>query len=271
MAEEFADAGLWKRDGLLFRSTNLFERVFLRRSAGVVFLTERLAGEAQLAPKPVQVIPCAVDLDRFRPAASRQRPYDIVYAGSWSGLYLAEETLAFFEAVRRLRPAARVLVLVPRNQGLPHVGDHAHVQHATPDEVPNLLGQARAGISLRRPGRAQVAASPVKISEYWACGLPVVSSGGVGDIDQLISIHHVGVVLAGFSEAHFDEAARRLFHLLDGDAELPSRCRELAERRYGLAGAVDSYRRAYRAILDAAGNGPLEEHGRATGGGVLRS
>lgn len=247
MAEEFADARIWPRDGALFRCTNWFEQVFLRRAGGVIVLTERLRNEIE--PRgPIAVIPCAVDLAHYRLTASAPRPYDLVYAGSWGGLYLAEETLRFFAALKALRPQARFLVLTASGTMPPQLSDGVEVCSVLPEEVPGLLGRARAGISLRRPGRAQVASSPVKVSEYWACGLPVVTSPNVGDLDRLIEERGVGVVLSGFVPEELKAGARRLLELVEEGEAVVGRCRALAEERFDVAAAVRAYHRLYEDV-----------------------
>jgi glycosyltransferase involved in cell wall biosynthesis len=190
-----------------------------------------------------------VDLQRFQPAApGTPREFDLVHAGSWSGLYLVRETLQFFEAYRELRPDARLLVLVPRAADVGTAPPGVEIRSVPPHAVPPLLARARAGLSLRRAGRAQVAASPVKVSEYLACGLPVVSTTGVGDLDRLLLERRVGVLVPGFSPDELRAAARSLVEL-QGDAELLSRCRRLAEETFALDAAVASYDGVYRAAL----------------------
>jgi glycosyltransferase involved in cell wall biosynthesis len=250
MADEFADSGLWPRGGWLYRMVNRLEARFLRRAAGVVVLTERYRDE--LGPDPrIEVIPCAVDLAVFRPPRVLERPYELVYAGSWSGLYLADQMLRFFAALRRVRPEARLLVLTPRGRPPPAVGDGIEAIHATPGQVPALLGRARAGLSLRCPGRAQVAAAPVKVSEYLASGLPVVSTAGVGDLDGLLPSTGTGVLLNGLSDDEMDRAAAELIRLLRDESTVVDRCRRLAEERYGLEAAIDRYAATYRRIQDS--------------------
>jgi glycosyltransferase involved in cell wall biosynthesis len=253
MAEEYADSGLWPRGGWLYRVVSRLEARFLRRAAGVVVLTERYRDE--LGPDPrIEVIPCAVDLSVFRPTQDPERPYDLVYAGSWSGLYLADEMLRFFSALRCVRPHGRFLVLAPPGQPLPVPGNGVEAIHATPDQVPRLLTRARAGVSLRRPGRAQVAAAPVKVSEYLASGLPVVSSAGVGDLDTLLPSTGTGVLLQGFSDGDMYRAAAELARLIDLGRPVVDRCRRLAEKRYSLEIAIDNYAAVYRRVLASRGS-----------------
>jgi glycosyltransferase involved in cell wall biosynthesis len=249
MADEYADAGIWPAGGWMYRQVERWEATFVEEAAGTVVLTDRFGAELQERAARLAVIPCAVDLVRFpaRPAGSSP-PFDLVYAGSWSGLYLADEVLRFFVRLRELRPPARMLLLVPRAAELRGLPAGVEARTARPEEVPALLATARAGISLRRPGRAQVAASPVKISEYLACGLPVLTSAGVGDLDLLVPQRRVGVVLRGFGEGEMREGAASLITLLD-DPDVARRCRAVAEERYALESAVDSYDRLYRSVL----------------------
>lgn len=248
MAEEYADSGLWPRGGWLHRLVSSLEARFLRRAAGVVVLTERYRNELSSGPR-IAVIPCAVDLSVFRPTEDLERPYDLIYAGSWSGLYLADQMLRFVSVFRRLRPDARFLVLAPPGQPLPDQANGVEAIHATPDQVPRLLKQARAGLSLRRPGRAQVAAAPVKVSEYLASGLPVLSSVGVGDLDTLLPSTKTGVLLQGFSDEEMYRAAAELAGLIDLGRPVVDRCRHLAEKRYSLETAIDNYAAVYRQVL----------------------
>ena len=246
MADEYADAGIWPQDGWLYQTTDAWERRFIRQAAWTVVLTKRLRGE--LAEPRVTVIPCAIDLATFRPAPAGVRPFDLVYAGSWSGLYLVEETLRFHQAYRKLRPDARLLIVTSNASGIGSLPAGVEARSASPSEIPSLLRMANAGVSLRRSGRAQVAASPVKVSEYFACGLPVVTSAGVGDLDELMIRRRVGVVVANTTADGLQGAAAHLLELQRDGEELSQRCRQVAEDIYGLDDAVDAYDGLYREI-----------------------
>lgn len=110
LADEYADAGHWRRGGFLYRLTRAGERSLLKRSDGFVVLTRRakelLFGDD--ASRPIEVIPTCIDRRRFAPVdevpASKLRetlglPADrfiIVYAGALGGWYLPDELVRFF-------------------------------------------------------------------------------------------------------------------------------------------------------------------------------
>ena len=253
LAEEYADSGLWRRGGLLFRVTTAFEKRFIRNAAGVVVLTRRLQHELGEVGMTVTVIPCAVDLAAFRPMAPDQpRPFDLVYSGSWSGRYLTAEVLRFFRAFRAVKPDARLLLLLRSANGSHAFPEGVECRSVRAEEMPAQLRQARAGLCFLPPGRAQGAASPVKVSEYLACGLPVVSTPGVGDLDVLLPETRTGVVLRDLGPGAVEQAAHDLLGLLQ-DRDAAERCRALAERVYDLTGAVESYARVYEAARSASG------------------
>src|SRR5262245_53291401 len=73
--EEYTDAGIWPENGLLYRAAKRVERWLLKEADGFVVLTEK-AREilfAEKGPKPVEVIPCCVDLGRFEIAGEQTR------------------------------------------------------------------------------------------------------------------------------------------------------------------------------------------------------
>ena len=249
MAEEYADSGIWKPKSLPFRLVKTLERAGIRRADQIVVLTQRLRDwmiASELKPaNQIQVIPCCVDFGRFRDAraveTSNANQFEVVYAGSLLGLYLVEEMGRFFRAVKRLRPNAflRILSVSSPSHGtaaLQRAGlteDDFEITTAAPDQVPTYLNKAHLGISFRKATFAQIAASPTKIPEYLAAGLPVVCNSGIGDMDELVERERVGVVLQRLDQQSYEIAAARAVEIAE-DPRISDRARHVAQHYFDL-------------------------------------
>ncbi|MCI0664545.1 MAG: glycosyltransferase, partial [Acidobacteria bacterium] len=184
--------------------------------------------------------------------------FEVIYAGSVTGLYLLEEMGRFFLALRERRPNAylRILTASPaaeasetlRNLGL-GMEDY-WVGAIPPSEIPDYLRDAKIGLSFRKPTFSQIAASPTKIPEYLAAGIPVVSNAGIGDTDRVLLDDRIGIVVKDFNRDAYDQAVSGLLELLD-DADLATRCRRSAYERFDLEKVgVERYRRLYQRIFE---------------------
>ena len=262
MAEEYVDIGNWKQDSLPFRAIKALERVGLRRADQIVVLTTRVAEwlikEKSIDPGKIAVIPCCVDLASFktgdleRGATTR---LEIAYAGTVTGLHLLDEVGRFFLRLKTHRSNAflRILTYEGTEQvrtTLEQIGlqpDDYWVGNVAPEEIPSYLQRAQIGISFRKPTFAQIAASPAKISEYLAAGLPVVSNSGIGDLDQLLSSEQVGCIVAEFDNEAYARAINEILSLVEGEG-VRERCRAVAQRHFDLSGVggkryIDVYQR----------------------------
>jgi hypothetical protein len=117
MAEEYVDAGGWKRDGFPYGITHAIQKAAIRRADGMVMLTEGVRRHLLGTPPSrgtAYVIPCCADLesiDRWLPerAAIRSeldvedRPV-IAYVGKFTGPDMEHEMVEFFATARRVRP-----------------------------------------------------------------------------------------------------------------------------------------------------------------------
>lgn len=254
MAEEYADAGIWPEGSLSFRMVKRLERAGIRRADQIIVLTERfrdwLVSQRLKNANQIEVVPCCVDMKRFEDghlaphkdeALQRTDRFEVVYAGSLVGLYLVEEMGRFFQAVKKRRPEAflRILSVSPREPGtaaLKRAGldeTDFEIRAVPPSDVPAHLGRARMGVSFREPAFAQIAASPTKIPEYLAAGLPVVCNSGIGDMDELVEREKVGVVLRHFDEDAYEKAADEAL-LFAQDPDIRKRCRGVARVYFDL-------------------------------------
>jgi glycosyltransferase involved in cell wall biosynthesis len=269
MAEEYVDAGNWKRGGLPYRLTQWVQGVAIRRADAMVMLTEavrrQLFGEAADGALR-SVIPCCADLTSFNgrvgdAAAVRanldagERPI-LIYVGKFTGWYLEREMVDFFAAARALVPDLLFVVLTQSERAIIErefertgIGSEDYrLTFVEQDEVGRYLTAAQLGLSFVRPCPSKVSSSPTKIGEYLAAGLPVISTAGIGDVDELLTASNVGVLVRSFTQESYTAAAQAATELSQ-DPETRDRCRNVAREQLALdAVGVERYDRLYRSV-----------------------
>jgi len=264
LSQEYVDAGVWRAGSMTHRLTRWVEARLLRTADAVAVLTERRRVEVRgLTREDPVVLPCAVDVQSFAPVPeSREtvrRELDLrgvvfVYAGKAGGWYLTDAMLDFVGAAAEALGETSLLVLTTEDpetfakaagaRGLRHA-----VRSASRDEVPRYLSSADAGLSFVLPSPSKAACSPVKNGEYLACGLPIVTTAGIGDYSGLVARRRVGVVVESLDRPGYGAAARTLGDLLV-DPLLAGRCRETARAEVGLSEVViPRYEDLYRRLL----------------------
>jgi len=255
--EEQVAGGVWSRGGRAFRTATAVEGGLFRGAAGVVVLSrsarERVLALRHGAPESsVVVVPSCVDLDRFRPpAVVPPEPRPLVYSGSLGGRYPADLPAAFLAAALREDPAVSLRVYTQSDPALAQEALGAlprsawSVRRLPHAEVPAALGECGAGLHLLAPG--QYYGSPTRIGEYWACGIPVVTTGDVGDVDEIVRRERVGVILSDTRPEALTAAVRELA-ALTRDPALAGRCRAAAERHYSLERGVATQVGLYEAL-----------------------
>jgi glycosyltransferase involved in cell wall biosynthesis len=272
MAEEYVDAGIWRRGGLPYRITDRIQRAAIERADGLVMLTEavrrQLFGEGAWQ-RPLAVIPCCTDTGSSngrlpsrdivrRELGIRSGPV-MIYVGKFTGWYMEREMVEFFASARRLQPDLMFLILTqadaePIREELRSnsiAADNYVIARAEPEEVPRYLAAADFGISFIRPCLSKVSSSPTKIGEYLNAGLPVVSTRGIGDVDPLLEQNGVGILVADFSLPAYDAAAVAIRALAD-DPDCRARCRAVARKQLSLSDVgVPRYDRLYREVARA--------------------
>lgn len=279
MAEEYVDAGVWPEGGYLFRLTKAAERRLLGAADAFVTLTERARdilfpgrADTDARGRPLEVIPCCVDMARFaaadevtREEARRELGLEgrtvFVYVGALGGWYLTDEMADFVAAAHGRHPDAFTMVLT---QSPPEmmtqrllargVGESDYlVRKVSPNLVPRYLKAADVALSFIKPCYSKLASSPTKIAEYLASGLPVVNNAGIGDLDEVIEGDRVGALLREFNRDAYLAALDEIDELRR-DPGLHARCHESAVGRFDLRGVGGvRYRRLYRRLAGRGG------------------
>ena len=284
MPEEYTDAGVWPRDGYLYRGVKRVERYLFTVSDAFVVLTEKARDilfpgnvDRDSLGRPLEVIPCCVDFQRFHEAEKTSREVlraevgvagrrVVIYVGSFGGWYMTDEMTEFLAVAHHQDPATFSIILTQS----PHqmVGDRLRelgidakdflVARVSPEEVPRYLRAADIAISFIKPCYSKQSSSPTKIAEYLASGLPVVCNVGVGDLDKFIQENRVGVLLREFKPAAYLEALDQI-ETLRRDEKFADHARQVARREFDLAGVGRTkYLRLYQRLLNNAGSFPVK-------------
>jgi glycosyltransferase involved in cell wall biosynthesis len=264
--DEQVDGGVWEAGSRVHRLAMALERRMYERANGIIALSHRARSQVACMPEvrrrktPTIVVPSCVNLADFpmrRPLlAAGGETLRLVYIGTIGRRYLFDGVVRFAAAAARelgqvhLRVLSRtepsVVESVVRQTDLP-TGSWTLdcVPHAA---IPGELESRDAGLFFLTQGRSEHGCSPTKVGEYWASGLPVVTTPNVSDTDQIVQRERVGVIIRGHSDEEYRRGAHELRELLN-DPGLPDRCRRAAEAHYSLAAACDRQMALYREIL----------------------
>lgn len=217
-----------------------------------------------VAPERVFTVPCSVDLAAFAyNAAAGQEiraqlgfgPEAVVgiYVGKFGGLYYDKEAFGVFQtAVAYFGSRFRLIILTPhaeaevgarlRAAGIPP--EVTFVARAPHTQVPAYLSAADFAFAPSKAAAWLRFCSLVKIGEYWASGLPVLLTEGVGDDSDIIKAEGGGAVFNLQHPASVSGAIQRIEAILH-QPDHRQQIHQLAVRYRSL----DHARKAYQALL----------------------
>lgn len=275
LAEEYADAGIWKRDSVIFRIVNNFEKMIIFFANGIIPLSEKIARKIvngsyvpyKKSKWNFQVIPSHVDMGRFILNDSKNvgivqkyglgKRFVLIYVGSIGTWYMLEEMLDFFKIMSEIISNSIFLILShvdkeeifsvvrKKNIGLGNI----IVSECLPEEMPRYLSTADAAIFFIKPVFSKEACSPIKFGEYLASGLPLVINKNVGDTEEIVKDNNVGVVVENFTQENYKKAALSLKELIDKDKNLKHKCRETAQKFLSLEMSLERYKLLYKEVF----------------------
>ncbi len=231
--------------------THRAEGWLIRHAARIVVLTEalrrELCGALPDRSDNILVIPCCVDTDRFRPdALARAKRRAEIGVGEGTRLVAFAGGISRYDLPATARLIAQLrrrgdarLLLVTRDDpgsllcalGEAGCGQAVHVVSATPDEVPGWLAAADLAVSLLRDCRSSIAASPTKVAEALAAGLPTVISQNVAENNGLLG---AGILVMPPGDAGPHSCAEAVQALLREPAAAQADARAAAVRHFSL-------------------------------------
>jgi len=270
VADERADFGGWNRHGPSYQLLRRIEGAGVLQADAVMVRTSQAKsihlerGGAGLNATKFHVIPNAIDERLFYPAPaadrartrlelgiSRDAPV-VVYAGSIGPQHRTDDMLRFYGELRRQAPTTRLLVLTRDVDLVAQAGSRAGlpaaaltVRNADAVDLPRYLAAADLGLAFRASCCSQQGLSPIKVAEYLLCGLPVLGSAGVGDLDSQID-PSVGSLLRDLSDDSLRRAAAWfLSDVLAHRTRYRCACRQRGVQLFGLTACASRYRAAF--------------------------
>ena len=275
IAEEAADVGSWKKDGLIYRTVKKLEHRLVRESDGMIVLTQKAKDlfhswyPNEIQDKPFLIIPCCVDhrqhTSELKNHSEKPKDHRFVYVGKLGGWYLTEDMVEFMSRVFSEIPESRWNIWTQSDPAqirplLEQHGIEKNVQdgYLPSDQLKGELENSSVGLSFIKPCFSKIASSPTKIGEYLASGIPVISTPGIGDVDELLTRNRekgelpVGVIYSPEDRKSFENCIVELKNLLQDEAT-PQRCREVARKELDLetVGWV-RYREMYENLIGPA-------------------
>jgi glycosyltransferase involved in cell wall biosynthesis len=78
------------------------------------------------------------------------------------------------------------------------------------NEVSDYLHVADVGLIFYKPAYSNIGRNPTKLGEYWASGIPVLATQGIGDLEMLQEKYPAGLVLINNSLQDIDQKLEQL-------------------------------------------------------------
>jgi glycosyltransferase involved in cell wall biosynthesis len=248
--DERVDKGGWDLsktiDLLQFKYFKSTERKLLVHADHIVVLTNKVIGEivkiASIQSSKITVIPCCADFSHFTLQTQEQKnlirrklkiPSEALvlgYLGSVGSMYLIEDYYRLVEIINLdpdyLKTSIYGLVITnnPKEANTikkkilsSKLQKNIIVMSALRKDVPNLLCSFDVMVSFIANSYARQAASPTKIAESFASGIPVISNAGIGDVDEQIFLTNGGEIIHNTSISELQKVPSKLNRVLASD------------------------------------------------------
>ena len=272
--DERVDKGGWNLSHPLHRLQyshfKKTERKLLQGADQIVVLTHAVVNEVvrigAISPSKVTVIPCCADFDHFTLSTAKSRegarmdlhiPDDALvlgYLGSVGRMYMLDRYFRFFELAASRKKNVHALLITQDTDILKRLmidclpaalHSRVHIISSSRRDLPKIIPAMDVLVSFILPSYARMAASPTKLAECFATGIPAVCNAGVGDVAETIVQLGAGVIVDPASDADLGMAADRLIEI---SAMGGSRLRDKARVLLGLELASERYLSVYSKI-----------------------
>lgn len=267
-ADAMAETGCWNRNGVKYKLLRLFEILQARRATAFFPVSQHMFSysllnynvniEGRAFVKPA----CA----RFPARINREsrsglpKPIKGIYIGKFGGLYLDVDFFRILLCAQKLwmDDFSFIILTCQQRSIIEKFASEAgfdlssvHVECVPHARVPEFLSTSDFAITSLKSVPSRLCCTPVKTGEYWAWGLPVLTTPGISVDSELIQSNGIGVVLDGLSDAQITSSLLKLYSLLElnRDGQLTDRIRSVAFNARGFQLAEAAYASIYNDLF----------------------
>lgn len=266
--DEKKESGHWNRSYYtpVYKYFKGLERKFFLQSSYVVSLTYSGRKEIMsLTGRPeneIGVIPTCVDFNVFKPFDAKVKEATktelgislnkkvLVYSGALGGNYSVSDLVDLYRQYKEVHKDTFLLILSKDDpegivSQLSEVPAHERkIVSADFKEVYRYLIASDLGVIFYKREFSVIGRSPTKLGEYWACGVPVVSLKGIGDLDAIMEKYPEGGFLVdGFNEESIKDTLKNKFQQTDKE-----KLRRYAEDYFSIEKGKNFYEGVYQRL-----------------------
>ena len=268
-AEAQLENGSWNRNSLGFRVLFYLERRMARSADSLIYTTKNMVNYAkvkfQAYDKSEFIKPACVDLQHFtlnkKKSIGLLEKYQLqnkivgLYLGKFGGIYHDIESFNFFKIAQEYwGDKYRTLVITGHSRieieeyckavGMdPKYVVSEFVDH---ERIPDYVGLADIAYTFVKSVPSKKCCTPIKNGEYWAMGLPIVTTKEISDDSGIIQTNDIGYVLNDLSK---DEMKRALKYIdqkfIPTSTQQQNKIRRTAEEKRNFQIARDIYKKIY--------------------------
>ncbi len=237
-AQYMLESGVWKSYDLRYVLQKHWEKKQKQYAQGLIPVAEnyrRQLIKEGVKAKKIKTMPCAVDLTKFtfhEQARTKMRaqlgiPAKAVvsiYVGKYGGLYMDDEAFQLYQVAFKLWQDFHLIILSPAvhhehiraqlaNFQLPV--EKMHVAEVAHEQVADYLSASDFAFATYRPGKSKKYLSPIKVGEYWANGLPIMLTEGVGDDSSIIREEGGGAIFDVKDSLSISLAFEKIYSIIE--------------------------------------------------------
>ncbi len=263
----------WGRRGIKYKYILYKEMNELRKSDRLTCVSKNLKDyiNAKVGRNDAIVIPSCVEMKMFFYDSKARKEIRekyllndeqkvVCYSGGLSKWQRINDIIKLFEQIANTDENYRFIFLIEQSEYLHEIImkttlpiNKCIILWCSHEQVHKYLSAADAGIIMRENTIVNNVASPIKIGEYLACGLPIIMTRGIGDFGDLVSQIGIGLLL----EENGDMACQVISFMSRLDyAEVRRKAINFAYKHFSFQSHLEDYKKLYtKNMLKNIGHG----------------